>query len=77
MLQANRADLQMSVAAAGQAAPDMPAGIPIERFAFDPHYTRAHFDNKEPLCYSSCNKWENCSRKFYQLSEVYRITNMT
>ena len=42
LLHANRADLQMSVAITGSSTPDLPAGVPAERFAFDPHYTEAH-----------------------------------
>jgi len=43
LLQANTADVQMSIAATGQGTPDMPADIPTDRFAFNPRYTQARF----------------------------------
>ena len=33
----------MSLASTGRATPDLPAGIPADRFAFDPTYGRALF----------------------------------
>jgi hypothetical protein len=39
----NVADFQMTVAATGQETPHLPADIPVDRFAFDPDYRRAHF----------------------------------
>jgi 4-amino-4-deoxy-L-arabinose transferase-like glycosyltransferase len=40
---ANVADFQMTVAAAGQETPHLPADIPADRFVFDPDYRRARF----------------------------------
>jgi len=43
LLQANTADVQMAIAAAGQGTPDLPGDIPADRFAFDPRPTQARF----------------------------------
>jgi hypothetical protein len=43
LLQANVADVQMSVAATGRETALLPANIPAERFAFDPRYSEARF----------------------------------
>jgi hypothetical protein len=43
LLQANVADVQMSVAATGRETTLLPANIPAERFAFDPRYSEARF----------------------------------
>jgi hypothetical protein len=43
MLDANTADVQLAATAAGCPTPDLPAGIPQDRFAFDVDWTRARF----------------------------------
>jgi hypothetical protein len=43
LIDANVADVQMATLVAGHPAPDLPADIPDDRFAFDPHYARARF----------------------------------
>jgi len=43
LIEANVADAQMATVVAGYPAPDLPANIPADRFAFDPHYGRARF----------------------------------
>jgi 4-amino-4-deoxy-L-arabinose transferase-like glycosyltransferase len=43
LLQAQTADLQMSMAASGQATPHLPADIPASRFAFDADYRNARY----------------------------------
>jgi 4-amino-4-deoxy-L-arabinose transferase-like glycosyltransferase len=43
LIEANVADVQMATVAAGYPAPDLPANIPADRFAFDPHYGQARF----------------------------------
>jgi hypothetical protein len=37
------ADFQMAMAATGKATPHLPANLPPERFAFDPHFEQARF----------------------------------
>jgi 4-amino-4-deoxy-L-arabinose transferase-like glycosyltransferase len=43
MFAAPAADFQMAVAATGRATVHLPAGLPADRYAFDPRYTRARF----------------------------------
>jgi 4-amino-4-deoxy-L-arabinose transferase-like glycosyltransferase len=43
LLRANAADFQMAVAATGRETAMLPGDVPVERFAFDPRYTRARF----------------------------------
>lgn len=43
LLDASAADVQMATVVAGHEAPNLPAGIPADRFAFDPHYGQARF----------------------------------
>jgi 4-amino-4-deoxy-L-arabinose transferase-like glycosyltransferase len=43
LIDANAADFQMALARAGTATPHLPAGLPAERFAFDPRLDRARF----------------------------------
>jgi hypothetical protein len=43
LIEANVADVQMATVVAGHAAPDLPADIPTDRFAFDPNYRQARF----------------------------------
>ena len=43
LIDANVVDVQMATVVAGYAAPDLPADIPADRFAFDPHYAKARF----------------------------------
>ncbi|MBN1426816.1 MAG: glycosyltransferase family 39 protein [Anaerolineae bacterium] len=43
LLDAQAADFQMAIAAAGQATPHLPADIPSERFVFDPRFTEARY----------------------------------
>jgi len=43
LVEANVADVQMATVVAGYAAPDLPADIPADRFAFDPDYRQARF----------------------------------
>jgi hypothetical protein len=43
LLDANVADVQMATVTTGHTAPDLPAGISTDRFAFDPGYRQARF----------------------------------
>ena len=43
LLPTQTADFQQIVAITGQATPHLPADIPANRYAFDPHYQNAHF----------------------------------
>lgn len=43
MLDANTADVQLAATTTGCPTPDLPAGIPQDRFAFDVDWTRARF----------------------------------
>jgi hypothetical protein len=43
LIDAQAADFQMAIAATGQATPHLPANIPADRFAFDPHFDRARY----------------------------------
>ena len=43
LLPAQTADFQLIVAANGQATPHLPADIPTDRYAFEPHYQHARF----------------------------------
>ncbi|MBZ0303212.1 MAG: glycosyltransferase family 39 protein [Anaerolineae bacterium] len=49
MFTAHVADFQMSAAAAGQATPHLPANIPADRWAFDPHFDQAQYAVVDPL----------------------------
>lgn len=43
LIDAQTADLQMSIAASGQATPHLPADIPAKRFVFDADYRKARY----------------------------------
>jgi hypothetical protein len=43
LLPAPTADFQLTVAVSGQATPHLPANIPPDRYAFNPHYHNARF----------------------------------
>ena len=66
LVQAHAADFQMAIAATGQATQHLPAGIPFDRFRFDPRLDNATYVILDPL-------WRGwASAQMSQVAEMVR-----